>query len=182
MATSSGWAVPEVIDGTVIILPDTEANQAAYPQAHSQQPGLGFPVLRLVALVCLGSGAVCDAALGPCVGKGGDDGARLHPLMILMAQPRVALRPRPIERRLVKRRRKRFGLMMQPREQARAQAGASGRDVGLGGFVLEQLGYGAAVVLSTVFISMFAHGLSAAPGIAFYAARSSPTSPDRSEP
>lgn len=63
-----------------------------------------------------------------------------------------------------------------------AQAGAGGRDVGPGGFVLEQLGYGAAVVLSTVFISMFAHGLSAAPGIALYAARSSPTSPDRSEP
>ena len=37
------------------------------------------------------------------------------------------------------------------------------------------------VVIVTVFISIFAHGLSAAPGIALYAARSSPASPDRRE-
>jgi NhaP-type Na+/H+ or K+/H+ antiporter len=38
------------------------------------------------------------------------------------------------------------------------------------------------MVIATVFMSIFAHGLSAAPGIALYAARSSPTSPDRREP
>jgi NhaP-type Na+/H+ or K+/H+ antiporter len=38
------------------------------------------------------------------------------------------------------------------------------------------------VVIATVFMSIFAHGLSAAPGIALYAARSSPTSSDRREP
>lgn len=42
---------------------------------------LGFPILRLVALICLGSGAVCDAAMGPCVGKGGDEQTLLREVL-----------------------------------------------------------------------------------------------------
>jgi hypothetical protein len=50
-------------------MPDTPANQRAYPQPASQQPGLGFPVLRLVALFSLAVGTVLDVALGPWKGK-----------------------------------------------------------------------------------------------------------------
>jgi hypothetical protein len=60
-------------DGTTLTLADTEENQAAYPQSASQGAGLGFPKLRLVALLCLASGALLDAAEGPCKGKGSDE-------------------------------------------------------------------------------------------------------------
>jgi hypothetical protein len=59
----------KVVDGTTLSLPDTPANQRAYPQSASQRPGLGFPVLRLVALFSLAVGAVLDVALGPYQGK-----------------------------------------------------------------------------------------------------------------
>ncbi len=52
-----------LVDGTTVTLPDTPANQSAYPQPRSQQPGLGFPLCRLVGLVCLGSGALLNAAI-----------------------------------------------------------------------------------------------------------------------
>jgi hypothetical protein len=66
-----GWRGRDVkvVDGTTLSLPDTPANQKAYPQPDSQRPGLGFPQVRLVALFCLATGAVLDAALGPPKGK-----------------------------------------------------------------------------------------------------------------
>jgi hypothetical protein len=60
-------------DGTTLTLADTEENQDAYPQPASQRQGLGFPKMRLVALLCLASGALLDAAEGPCEGKGSDE-------------------------------------------------------------------------------------------------------------
>jgi hypothetical protein len=38
-------------DGTTVLLADTPANQAAYPQMPSQKPGIGFPIVRLVVLL-----------------------------------------------------------------------------------------------------------------------------------
>ncbi|MEO8441969.1 MAG: IS4 family transposase, partial [Betaproteobacteria bacterium] len=35
-----------LVDGTTVTLPDTPANQAAYPQSRNQEPGLGFPLCR----------------------------------------------------------------------------------------------------------------------------------------
>ncbi len=58
-----------VTDGSTFSMPDTEANQAEYPQSSSQAPGLGFPVLRGVAMTSLITGMVFALALGPCVGK-----------------------------------------------------------------------------------------------------------------
>src|SRR5207244_11870223 len=55
----------KIVDGTTVSMPDTPANQKEYPQSASQKPGLGFPVLRLVALFSLAVGAVLDVALGP---------------------------------------------------------------------------------------------------------------------
>ena len=70
-----------LVDGTTMTLPDTPANQAAYPQSRSQKPGLGFPLCRMVGLVCLGSGAVLNAAIGRYVGKGGDEQSLLRSIL-----------------------------------------------------------------------------------------------------
>lgn len=70
-----------VVDGTTVVLPDTAANQAQYPQSRSQKPGLGFPLSRLVGMLCLGSGALLDAAIGPYRGKGGDERALLRSIL-----------------------------------------------------------------------------------------------------
>lgn len=70
-----------MVDGTTVPMPDTPANQAVYPQPRSQQAGLGFPLCRLVGLVCLGSGAVINAAIGRYRGKGGDEQALLRSIL-----------------------------------------------------------------------------------------------------
>ncbi|MGH8336748.1 MAG: IS4 family transposase, partial [Gammaproteobacteria bacterium] len=57
-------------DGTGILMPDTEENQSRYPQPSSQAEGVGFPQMRLAGVVCLSTGAVLDAAMGPHAGKG----------------------------------------------------------------------------------------------------------------
>jgi hypothetical protein len=60
----------KVVDGTGLSMPDTPANQAEYPQPEKIAPGVGFPLLRLVVVFCLSSGAALDAAMGPHRGKG----------------------------------------------------------------------------------------------------------------
>lgn len=60
----------KLADGTGISMPDTPENQARYPQPSSQAAGVGFPLARLVGIICLSTGAVVDAALGPHEGKG----------------------------------------------------------------------------------------------------------------
>jgi Transposase DDE domain len=59
-----------VADGTTVILPDSPANRRDYPQPDGQQPGLGFPMVRLVGLFCLASGALLDLAVAAYAGKG----------------------------------------------------------------------------------------------------------------
>jgi hypothetical protein len=70
-----------LVDGTTIPMPDTAANQAAYPQSRSQKPGLGFPLCRLVGIICLSSGAVLDMAVGRYRGKGGDEQSLLRTML-----------------------------------------------------------------------------------------------------
>ena len=55
---------PKVIDGTTTSLPDTPENQRAYPQSRIQKPGCGFPLLRLVGVFSLSTGALLDYAKG----------------------------------------------------------------------------------------------------------------------
>jgi DDE family transposase len=59
----------KLVDGTTVSMPDTEENQSVYPQPSTQQPGVGFPLARVVAVICLSSGAVLNAAMGPYHGK-----------------------------------------------------------------------------------------------------------------
>ena len=70
-----------LVDGTTVAMPDTEANQAAYPQPRSQQSGLGFPLCRIVAILCLGCGALLNAAVGRYHGKGGDEQSLLRSML-----------------------------------------------------------------------------------------------------
>src|SRR6516162_4076892 len=59
-----------IADGSHVSMPDTEANQARYPQPPQQQPGLGFPLARLAVLLSLATGACHDLAIAPYEGKG----------------------------------------------------------------------------------------------------------------
>jgi hypothetical protein len=56
-------------DGSSVSMPDTPANQRAYPQPPQQRAGCGFPVARVVVLICLATGCVLDAAVGAARGK-----------------------------------------------------------------------------------------------------------------
>ena len=70
----AGWRwrgrTVKLVDGTGISMPDTPDNQARYPQPSSQARGVGFPLARLVGVICLSTGGVIDAAMGPFEGKG----------------------------------------------------------------------------------------------------------------
>jgi len=70
-----------LVDGTTVTLPDTRANQTAYPQQRGQKPSLGFPICRIVGVACLSSGAVLDAAMGDYQGKGSGEQALLRTLL-----------------------------------------------------------------------------------------------------
>ena len=54
----------KVGDGTTVLVPDTAPNQHAYPQSARQAPGCGFPLLKLVALFSLTSGALLAVVTG----------------------------------------------------------------------------------------------------------------------
>ncbi len=62
--------VVKLVDGTGLSMPDTEENQAVYPQPVSQAAGVGFPLSFMVVVICLATGAVLEAANGPYSGKG----------------------------------------------------------------------------------------------------------------
>lgn len=57
------------VDGTTITMPDTPANQAEYPQAKTQRPGCGFPILRIVVVFSVSVGTVLNVAMGQYQGK-----------------------------------------------------------------------------------------------------------------
>ena len=66
------WKGREVLvfDGSTVSMPDTPANQAAYPQPRSQKPGVGFPLARIAAVFSLACGAVLDLGICRYRGKG----------------------------------------------------------------------------------------------------------------
>lgn len=47
-----------VVDGTASSMPDTPKNQEVWPQPGGQKPGCGFPVVKLLGLFSLATGAV----------------------------------------------------------------------------------------------------------------------------
>ena len=71
----------KLLDGTTVSMPDTPANQGEFPQYSQQKPGLGFPLGRVVALICLGSGAVVDWAMGAYERREGSEQALFRTLV-----------------------------------------------------------------------------------------------------
>ena len=71
----------KMADGTTLLTPDTDENQAEWPQARTQEPGLGFPILRVVVLLSLASAALCGLAIGPYKGKETGEPALLRELL-----------------------------------------------------------------------------------------------------
>jgi hypothetical protein len=59
-----------IADGSHVSMPDTPQNQATYPQPPQQQPGVGFPLARIVVLLSLATGACHDLAIASYEGKG----------------------------------------------------------------------------------------------------------------
>jgi hypothetical protein len=77
------WRGREVflVDGTGLSMPDTFENQLAFPQIHSIKKGLGFPVMRAVAMISLSTGAIVDFAFAASEGKGTGESAMLRRMM-----------------------------------------------------------------------------------------------------
>ncbi len=80
-----------LVDGTTVTMPDTPANQDAFPQQRSQTAGLGFPICRVVGITCLSSGAVLNAAIGRFNGKGGDEQTLLRSIQATLEAGDVLL-------------------------------------------------------------------------------------------
>jgi hypothetical protein len=59
----------KIADGSTVSMPDTAANQAAYPQSSGQKKGVGFPMARMVVILSLAVGTALDLALGPIRSK-----------------------------------------------------------------------------------------------------------------
>lgn len=84
----------KLVDGTTVTMPDTPENQAIYPQQSGQKPGIGFPIARIVGLICLASGAVLDAAMGTFKGKGASEHALFRQLLDTLKPGDVVLADR----------------------------------------------------------------------------------------
>jgi hypothetical protein len=54
----------KVVDGSSAQLADTDENQVEYPQPSTQKKGCGFPVMKLVVLFSLASGAILEVLTG----------------------------------------------------------------------------------------------------------------------
>lgn len=77
------WRNREVFlaDGTGISMQDTPELQLAYPQVKSRPAGLGFPIMRAVALISFSTGAVVDFNFAPHLGKGTGEGQLLRDML-----------------------------------------------------------------------------------------------------
>jgi len=70
----------KMVDGTTLLMPGPKENQAKYPQSKTQQPGVGFPLCRLVEILNLFTCGVIDVAFGDCEGKGSGEQGLLRQL------------------------------------------------------------------------------------------------------
>jgi hypothetical protein len=65
ITAAQGWCGRRVkaYDGTTVLMLDTAANQASYPQHSNQKPGCGLPLAKLVVWFCITTGAVLTVAI-----------------------------------------------------------------------------------------------------------------------
>lgn len=85
---------PMLIDGFNFTMPDTPDNQAVYPQSKSQEPGIGFPIARAVAIISLATAAVMDVAIGPYAGKETGENALLRAMLSTLKPNNLAVMDR----------------------------------------------------------------------------------------
>lgn len=83
-----------MFDGSTVSMPDTPANQAAYPQPCSQKAGVGFPIARIAAIISLSCGAVLDLGICRYAGKGTGELTLLRRMWDLLVSGDVLLTDR----------------------------------------------------------------------------------------
>ncbi len=71
----------KLADGFTFTMPDTEKNQAEFPQPRTQKKGVGLPIARCVAIMSLATAMVMDVVLGPYKGKETGESALLRQMM-----------------------------------------------------------------------------------------------------
>lgn len=71
----------KLVDGFTFTMPDTPANQQAFPQQTVQAEGVGLPIARACAVLSLGTGCLCDLAVGPYAGKETGETALLREIL-----------------------------------------------------------------------------------------------------
>ena len=71
----------KLVDGFTFTMPDTPANQQAFPQQSTQAPGVGLPIARACAVLSLSTAAIHDLALGPYQGKETGETALLREIL-----------------------------------------------------------------------------------------------------
>ena len=70
-----------LVDGTTLLMPDSEDNQKNYPQQSTQKKGLGFPIMRMVGLLSLATGSCVNYVTGTYQGKGSGETSLFAQLM-----------------------------------------------------------------------------------------------------
>lgn len=71
----------KLVDGFTFTMPDTDENQAVYPQQRSQKEGVGFPIARACAILSLATGCIMNVAIGPYAGKETGETALLREML-----------------------------------------------------------------------------------------------------
>jgi hypothetical protein len=80
-----------MFDGTTVTMPDTPANQEAYPQVYNQKPGVGFPIARVGALISLSCGAILNLGVCRYAGKGQSEVSLLRKLWDILCPGDILL-------------------------------------------------------------------------------------------
>lgn len=80
-----------IVDGSMVLLPDSDANLQEFPQQRSQKRGTSYACLRLVVLLAFATGALLDAACGPYRGKQSGEISLFHSLLLRLRPGDVAL-------------------------------------------------------------------------------------------
>jgi hypothetical protein len=83
-----------IFDGATVSMPDTPANQRAYPQPPQQKPGLGFPLMRIAVIFSLACGAVLDVGMCRYAGKGQSELALLRQMWSIFQPGSIMLADR----------------------------------------------------------------------------------------
>lgn len=97
-ATEESWLFHgrevDVVDGWTVLMADTDDNQAEYPQQKSQRKGCGFPILRMIGIFSLATGAVHSPAMASYQGKLTGETSLLRSIFDRISRGRIVLADR----------------------------------------------------------------------------------------